>query len=85
MFVKGLDQAEEYWRAHPDFDMILITEDGQIYLTEGVQDRFELSASFGNIKLHVIRADDEWQSGKRVTGRRKRNLTSALLFYKLVE
>lgn len=59
MFVKGLEQAQEYWRAHPDFDMILITEDGQIYLTEGVQDRFELSASFGNIKLHVIRADDE--------------------------
>lgn len=57
MFVKGLEQAQEYWRTHPDFDMILITEDGQIYLTEGVQERFELSGSFGNMEVHVITAD----------------------------
>ena len=57
MFVKGLEQAQEYWRTHPDFDMILITEDGQIYLTEGVHDRFELSGSFGNMEVHVITAD----------------------------
>ena len=33
------------------------SEDGQIYLTEGVQDRFELSGSFGNMEVHVITAD----------------------------
>lgn len=59
MFVKGLEGAEDYWRAHQDFEMIIITEDGQIYLTEGAGERFELSESFGNMEVHVISADDE--------------------------
>lgn len=32
VFVMGLDRATEYWEQHRDFDMILITEDGEIYL-----------------------------------------------------
>lgn len=54
MFVKGLDQAQEYWRAHQDFDMIIITEDGRVYLTENLENRFVLSESYGNLEVHVI-------------------------------
>lgn len=56
MFVKGLDGAEEYWRAHQDFEMILITEDGRIFLTEGAAERFELGESFANLETQVITA-----------------------------
>lgn len=54
MFVKGLELAEDYWRAHRNFDMIIITEGGEIYLTEGAEKCFELSGSFGNMEMHVI-------------------------------
>lgn len=54
MFVKGLSGAEEYWRTHRDFDMILITEDGHIYITEGIESSFTLNSSFANMELHVL-------------------------------
>ena len=59
MFVKGLYGAGEYWRVHQDFDMILITEDGQVYLTEGIENSFTLNKSFGNMELHVLEAAAE--------------------------
>ena len=34
--------ATEYWRNHSDeFDMILMTDDREIYVTEGIADSFE--------------------------------------------
>lgn len=56
MFVKVPQEAEEYWRAHQDFDMLMITEDGEIRLTEGIQDSFTLSGSFANMEVQVIRS-----------------------------
>ena len=56
MFVKGLKEAQEYWRTYQDFDMIAVTEDGQIYLTPGVENQFTLNAAFGNMELHIIDA-----------------------------
>ena len=40
----GLDMAADYWRQAPDFDMILITESGDIHLTEGISDSFTLDS-----------------------------------------
>ena len=57
MFVKGLDQAQDYWREHQDFDMILLTEDGEIWITENAESRFTLSDSFANMEMHVITPD----------------------------
>lgn len=56
MFVKGPQEAEEYWRDHQDFDMLMITEEGEIRLTEGIQDSFTLSSSFANMEVQVIRS-----------------------------
>ncbi len=55
MIVKGLEGAEAYWRENPDFEMLAVTNQGDIYLTEGIEDLFSLSGTFGNMKMHIIR------------------------------
>lgn len=34
--------------------MIAVTEDGDIYVTEGIEDQFTLGDSFENMELHII-------------------------------
>ena len=42
VFIMGKEAATEYWRNHSDeFDMILMTDDREIYVTEGIADSFE--------------------------------------------
>ena len=43
LFVMGADQAELYWREHGGFDMLLVTDDNEILVTEGIADKFTLS------------------------------------------
>ena len=46
LFVMGYDRAVEFWKTYEtDFDMILVDEDGTVYLTEGLKDRFDPSAA----------------------------------------
>lgn len=54
LFVMGLEGAEDYWRQHRDFDMILVTENGHIYVTKGIQDRFSLQSEYSDMAAHVI-------------------------------
>lgn len=54
IFVMGLDKAVDYWQAHQDFDMILLTEDREIYLTEGLQEVFTLSADHESQEVRII-------------------------------
>ena len=53
LFVMGLDGALDYWRAHGDFELILITEDREIYLTPGLEDTFTLSDNAEGFVLEV--------------------------------
>lgn len=39
VYVMGLDSAAEFWRQRQDFDMILFTDDHQLYLTSGLAGR----------------------------------------------
>ena len=54
MFVKGLQGAQEYWKSHDGFEMIIMTEDKELYLTEGIADHFTLTDEFSNMERHVI-------------------------------
>ncbi len=54
LFVMGLENAQDYWRQRRNFEMILIMEDGDIYLTEGIRDSFSLNSEYRNMKINVI-------------------------------
>lgn len=54
LFVMGLDRAIDYWQQNSEFDMLLITEKGEIYLTEGIKDSFSLDSYHSNMKVNVI-------------------------------
>lgn len=54
LFIMGKDQAIEYWRQHSDeFDTILIDENSEIYITEGIADSFET-----DYVTHVVSIED---------------------------
>ena len=40
LFVMGRESAVDFWRQQGDFEMILVCEDGEMVLTEGLRDRF---------------------------------------------
>jgi thiamine biosynthesis lipoprotein len=40
LFVMGLDAAAQYWREVGGFETVLIDEDGQIFITEGLEGKF---------------------------------------------
>ena len=51
LYIMGLEKASDYWRAHrEDFDAILIDNDGEVYITAGI----EKSVSSEH-EIHVIR------------------------------
>lgn len=43
LFVMGAEKAEEFWRENGGFDLVMITDENEIILTEGIADSFTLS------------------------------------------
>ena len=42
LFVMGEEKAAEYWRAHRDFEAILVRDDGSVAMTQGLEGSFSL-------------------------------------------
>lgn len=51
MFVMGLEDAASYWKQHPDFEMIIFTENQDLYYTEGLQGELNLLADFTSVNV----------------------------------
>lgn len=56
LFVMGKDKAIDYWRSRGGFDFILISEDGSVAITEGLEDSFSLYGDWTGHNLEVIRS-----------------------------
>ncbi len=46
LFVMGKDRAVGYWREKGGFDMVLVTDDGTVYITENIAGSFRNSSGF---------------------------------------
>lgn len=56
LYIMGSEEAASYWRDRADvFDMILITADGEIYVTEGISGKLEP----GNREITTLHRTDE--------------------------
>lgn len=60
-FVLGLDRAAEIWKsceadgASPDFDVLFVTDGGEIYITEGLEGSFSPTNDYDTGDVRVIR------------------------------
>jgi thiamine biosynthesis lipoprotein len=46
----GLDEGIKYWSEHDGFDVVFVTDDNGIYITEGIADIFESKYNYSVIK-----------------------------------
>lgn len=56
LFVEGTEQAAAHWRRAGGFEMILVTEDGEVLLTEGIAADFQPKRE---VQSRVIGHDEE--------------------------
>lgn len=55
MFVKGLEEAEQYWKAYGGFEAIFLTKEKEIYVTEGLKNNFEAAGDYKMSEIHWIK------------------------------
>lgn len=55
LFVKGFDEAIQYWKDHGDFEAIFVNNVGDVFITEGLEGNFELSSEYVAAKLTIIK------------------------------
>ena len=54
LFVMGLDDAIDYWRQQGNFEFILITDQNEIYVSQGAEDLFQPLGNYENAEIHVV-------------------------------
>lgn len=54
MFVRGADWGADFWRTHQDFEMVLVLEDGSLWVTAGLAGSFTLAEDYQDLEVTVI-------------------------------
>lgn len=56
VFVMGLEKGTLFWQEHPELevDLVFVTEQKDIYVTEGIADKFSLSSEYQDITPVII-------------------------------
>lgn len=54
LFVMGVEQAESYWLQHQNFEMLMVSTDGEIIMTQGIAESFSLNSYYDNMPVRII-------------------------------
>ena len=60
LFVMGPEKAREHWRQAGDYELVLVTEDGEVIVTDGLAEHFSLSQP-DKYTLTVWTRDKVWK------------------------
>lgn len=55
LFVMGLEKGAELWSENEGFEAIFVTDSNEVYVTEGLKDKFALTEDFADTTVNVIK------------------------------
>ena len=56
LFVMGLEEGTQFWRAHPELEveLLLVDEGGKLYMTPGMEEIFSLEQGYEDREIEVL-------------------------------
>lgn len=54
LFVLGMEKATDYWKTYGGFEMVLMTDEHEIYATCGLRDSLALTGDYKGKEIHYI-------------------------------